>query len=45
MSLGSLIICGVNTGQTWPYYLAIGAAGTHMFNQVIQYKLLIVNHR
>jgi hypothetical protein len=45
MSLSSLIICGVNTGQTWPYYLAVGVAGAHMFNQVIKYKLLIVNVR
>ncbi|VVC28933.1 Hypothetical protein CINCED_3A002455 [Cinara cedri] len=34
MSLGSLITCGISTGQTWPYYLAISAAGAHMFNQV-----------
>jgi len=34
MSLSSLVTCGVNTGQTWPYYLAVGAVGAHMLNQV-----------
>lgn len=34
MSLSSLITCGACTGQTWPYYLAVGAAGVHMLNQV-----------
>jgi len=33
-SLGCLITCGINTGQTWPYYLAVSVAGVHMFNQV-----------
>lgn len=34
MSLSALTTCGVCTSQTWPYYLAICAAGAHMFNQV-----------
>lgn len=34
MSLSSLVTCGVCTGQTWPFYLAVSAAGAHMFNQV-----------
>lgn len=34
MSLSSLVTCGVYTGQTWPFYLAVSAASAHMFNQV-----------
>lgn len=34
VSLSSFMTCGVCTGQTWPYYLAVTAAGAHMFNQV-----------
>lgn len=30
----SLIISGVLTTQTWPYYTAVGITGTHISNQV-----------
>jgi len=35
----SLVITGVNTGQCWPYYTAVGITGLQLLNQILTLKI------
>lgn len=37
--VGNLVVCGLVSGQCWPYYAAVVATGVHLANQVYTLKL------
>eukprot|EP00074_Homo_sapiens_P074010 XP_011530161.2 4-hydroxybenzoate polyprenyltransferase, mitochondrial isoform X3 [Homo sapiens] len=42
--LGALSLVGVNSGQTAPYYAALGAVGAHLTHQIRPYILKCLKH-
>ncbi|CAN8005896.1 unnamed protein product [Ixodes hexagonus] len=37
--VGNLVVCGLASGQSWPFYVAVVATGAHLANQVYTLKL------